>query len=416
MANFKAWVEKSPRNGNYTVRYRDGKTLLPNGRWKVFTELTVEKTQWVVINGERKNASWIADDLAMKVEQRFLNNKMGNADLSVSVIAMIDSYLKDCQSRNLEQNTIDGYERDLRSWQREGKFQTLLDINYDKLIEWRDGQTCMKSTLYCKMTHVMGFIHWLNETGKIAALPFKRKMRPRIKKGSPKFYTLAQWISLTDALSQVCPLTQLACYLAYSAGLRRVELVGTGNGRLGVLWEDLVWNVDGTVDLMLRKEIVKGREKGRTVRLDPGVIELLGSRLSGPLIPLHYSVLWRRFAKARDLAGLGEIKPSLTIHGLRHSFSKNYLQYGKKDLGALQEMLGHSSIVTTQIYSQHEKSDLDAGVEQSYQERLQHIALLKSASRLPDVAGQNSDILPKTIKLTRTEPHLDAHYKGVENV
>lgn len=408
--NFNAFVDTSPRNGNKTIRYRDGKTRLANGRWKVFTFKTIDKNTRQIIDGKERTASWIADHLAKELKRKDLLNAMGECDPSILVEDEIKNFILDCEKRNLEDATVQSFKRVLTAWRVNSKIVILSDISYDKLIDWRNGIPGSSSTVGWKLRLVKTFIFWLKETDKIQALPFKKKMAPEQKDASPKYYTIEQWMALCKALARVCPITELACYLAYSAGLRAGELCGNRTRtRAGILYEDLTWNADGTVDLELRKEIVKGRKRGRTLRLDAGVVALLGSRKSGPIIPISYARLWERFKSARLLAGLDKVTPTLTIHGLRHSFAKNYLKFGNKDLDALRKQLGHARITTTQIYSGHEKSDLDAGIELSYRARKKEEAILCRADS-GVVAGQIYDIS------SRTTEHGSTGLNGTERL
>jgi integrase/recombinase XerC len=137
--------------------------------------------------------------------------------------------------------------------------------------------------------------------------------------------------------------------LAYSAGLRVSELTGLNHG-----------------DVDRSAELLRVRGKGRRERIVPVGRRALAAleahlasaaphdrRPDGPLFPGHsrgrlstrtvQRVVRRRLAAAA--AGLG-----VTPHALRHSFASHLLDRGA-DLRAIQELLGHRSLASTQVYT-----------------------------------------------------------------
>ena len=114
--------------------------------------------------------------------------------------------------------------------------------------------------------------------------------------------------------------------------------------------------------------------KQRLVPLSPRASELIGlymeQRLSGPVKPGNEDILFlnRRgaamsrvmvFYVVRDLAAAAGIDKTVSPHTLRHSFATHLLE-GGANLRAIQEMLGHESIATTEIYVHLDRSRLRA--------------------------------------------------------
>ena len=146
----------------------------------------------------------------------------------------------------------------------------------------------------------------------------------------------------------------------YGSGLRVSELTGLRISRLYL--EEGYMRIEG-----------KGN-KQRLVPLSPRASELIGlymeQRLSGPVKPGNEDILFlnRRgaamsrvmvFYVVHDLAAAAGIDKTVSPHTLRHSFATHLLE-GGANLRAIQEMLGHESIATTEIYVHLDRSRLRA--------------------------------------------------------
>lgn len=136
----------------------------------------------------------------------------------------------------------------------------------------------------------------------------------------------------------------------YGSGLRVSELIGLRISRIAL--DDQYVRVMG-----------KGA-KERLVPLSPRSVELIreymSARMDGPIKPGNEDILFlnRRgaaltrvmvFYIIRDLAAVAGIQKEVSPHTLRHSFATHLLE-GGANLRAIQEMLGHESIATTEIY------------------------------------------------------------------
>ena len=153
----------------------------------------------------------------------------------------------------------------------------------------------------------------------------------------------------------------------YSAGLRISELVGLNDS-----------------DLDLRGEIVRVRGKGRRERLAPlgshavrairrwlNVRKIHPCLVSNPDRPLFVNRFGQRLT-TRSVARMLEkylkqtgLDQRTTPHSLRHSFATHLLNAGA-DIRSVQELLGHKSLVTTQIYTHLTTANLKAVYEKAH--------------------------------------------------
>ncbi|HWE77863.1 MAG TPA: tyrosine recombinase XerC [Pseudolabrys sp.] len=193
-----------------------------------------------------------------------------------------------------------------------------------------------------------------NGKGKVGALAAVRT--PKIPKGLPKPLTASSARAVTDAdlrageAREQWVLTRDAAVLAllYGCGLRISEALSLTRSQ-----------IDGMPDTLT----VTGKgDKTRMVPLLPQVAQLVADYVVlcpyelppyGPLFlgarggPLSPRIVQLAMARLRGALGLPD---TATPHALRHSFATHLLA-GGGDLRAIQELLGHASLSTTQIYT-----------------------------------------------------------------
>src|SRR6185503_13638576 len=152
--------------------------------------------------------------------------------------------------------------------------------------------------------------------------------------------------------------------LTYSSGLRLSELVGLNRGDVdrssGLLRirgkgrrERVV--PAGRAALSALDRYLAGERRAEGRGDDPVFVGPSGRRLSGRTV--------QRVVRRR----LGEVASGLGVspHALRHSFATHLLDHGA-DLRAIQELLGHRSVATTQIYTHVSGSRLRKAYEQAH--------------------------------------------------
>jgi integrase/recombinase XerC len=193
--------------------------------------------------------------------------------------------------------------------------------------------------------------NFLTFVGGEDAVP--RMKGPRVKKGLPRPIAPHEVIALAEDVAEqsheawISARDWAVLLLLYGAGLRVGEAMGL-TGRILPLGETIA---------------VKGkREKTRIVPLLPQVRTAIeaylalcpyGMSAQEPLFrgarggPLNPAIIRRSVRRARRSLGLAD---RTTPHALRHSFATHLLARGA-DLRALQELLGHASLSSTQIYT-----------------------------------------------------------------
>ena len=218
-----------------------------------------------------------------------------------------------------------------------------------------------KSTIARKLAAIRTFFRLKVERGELEANPAELVSSP--KKGSylPRVLKPGEIVTLLDRVPGSSPLDlrdRAMFELAYSAGLRAEELVNLDAGSLDPDGEEV--RVEGKGG---RTRVVPAGEHAwwaldtYLARSRPALATHPGERalfLSRSGRRLSTSDVRRRLAlQVRRAALQGGVSP----HALRHSFATHLLE-GGADLRAIQELLGHSSISTTQTYTRVESSRL----------------------------------------------------------
>jgi integrase/recombinase XerC len=200
------------------------------------------------------------------------------------------------------------------------------------------------------------YYRWLARRGAIEANPCDGLKAPKRPKTLPKALSIDQSQALLDAPAEtVADIRDHAMFeLFYSSGLRLSELAGL----------DLGGNNSGGIDLAAGEVTVTGkRAKTRTVPLGSKAAAAIRAWLAVRVrIAASEEVALFVGARGRRIQPRG-IEQRLNVwtkrsgigvhvhpHMLRHAFASHVLQ-SSGDLRAVQEMLGHASIATTQIYT-----------------------------------------------------------------
>lgn len=209
------------------------------------------------------------------------------------------------------------------------------------------------------------FFRWLGERALVAANPVAGVRAPRRGQRLPKALAVDQAVRLTSQAPADTPLAlrdRAIVELLYSSGLRLSELVGLDwrhFAREGARAASSGW-----IDLEAREVIVTGKGgKTRSVPVGAAAVaalrawlpvraQLAGGEARALFVSLRKTRISPRSVGARvaHLAQRLGLDSRVHPHVLRHSMASHVLQ-SSGDLRAVQELLGHASIATTQIYT-----------------------------------------------------------------
>lgn len=233
-------------------------------------------------------------------------------------------------------------------WGGEGDLAQVSAADLRAYLAHRRGDGLSNASAARELSAVRAYLAWA--AGKEAT---PRLKGPRVKKGVPRPVSPDEALGLAENVASEASEPWIAArdwavlLLLYGSGLRISEAIGL-TGAILPLGETL--SVTGK---RAKTRIVPLLPQVRAalddyVRLDPWPIgrdkPLFRGAKGGPLDP---AIIRRSVRAARVRLGLGD---RTTPHALRHSFATHLLGRGA-DLRALQELLGHASLSSTQIYT-----------------------------------------------------------------
>ena len=253
-------------------------------------------------------------------------------------------FLKDI--KNLSDNSIDAYKRDIlkfRNFLALSKINKLDDISEEICSSWIGSlySTNIGSrSIQRHLSSVKGFFKYLQKNHLIGQSPFELISGPRIEKKLPETLTPEQINRLLDFKpTSLIEIRDLAIIeLMYSSGLRVSETV---NVNIQDFEEDKDFLRVVPLGRFAIIAIDNWLEERKKITNKDGAlfVNKAGGRLTTRSIQL-------RLKKLAIKQGLPPINP----HMLRHSFATHMLE-SSGDLRSIQELLGHSSLSTTQIYT-----------------------------------------------------------------
>jgi integrase/recombinase XerC len=239
--------------------------------------------------------------------------------------------------------------------QLDGRHLACQPMEIREFLAYLYGQNYTKSTTARKLATLRSFYKFLMRRGLISVNPLSTIRTPKQEKRLPKCLDLDQIQKLLETPGDgdiLCARDRAILEVLYSSGIRVSELV----------------ELDMS-DMDLQEGVLRVRGKGRKDRLTPIGSQAIkavqryfeyrvgqqppGGQLTGRVFlnkhggSLSTRSVRRKLDKYLAAAGLD---PGISPHTLRHSFATHLLNNGA-DLRSVQELLGHQSISTTQVYT-----------------------------------------------------------------
>jgi site-specific recombinase XerD len=284
-----------------------------------------------------------------------------------------------------------GFDRDLEARSAAEKTRRAYAIDLDQFARWAAGHHLdadsvgyrdlrryaaalsesgsAKSTVARKLAAIRGLYAHLLRSGAVAQNPADLLASPKRGRTLPRVLRATEVAAMLDRIPVRTPLEvrdRAMFELAYSCGLRCEEIVNLDLGDPDFETEQLrvtgkgsktrVVPVGEPAQRALERYLERARPQLASDRAEPALF------LSRRGLRLSPSDVRRRLTRwVREATLAGRVSP----HLLRHSFATHMLE-GGADLRSIQELLGHASMSTTQIYTQVESSWLRSQYARSH--------------------------------------------------
>ena len=273
----------------------------------------------------------------------------------------IAKFIRALQERNSSVHTIKAYRTDLAQFAEYIGPQCWRDIDHVLIRGYLANlyeRGLSKTSVARALAALRSLYRWLAQEGEVEQNPAALVATPKLPKKLPRVPTVEEVNTVLDSEMPECSAfserDQVILELLYGCGIRNSELIG-------INLDDIRWS----------NEVVLVRGKGRKERYVPfgdsagtAVQDYLPARQRvlgetkrtserALLINLRGTRLTTRSVGriVKQIAVARGLSPDVHPHTLRHAFGTHMLEEGA-DLRAIQEMLGHERLSTTQRYTQ----------------------------------------------------------------
>jgi len=271
--------------------------------------------------------------------------------------------------RNLARNSLESYERDLQQYHQylktELKLKTIRNVTLGHIrsfVRKLSNRGLAANSIKRAVSSIRTYHNFLSAEGHMKDNPAQLLDTPKIPRKLPNVLTIQEIDKILGIIPENAPMAQrdLAIFeMMYSCGLRVTELCDFKTS--DILWDSEMIRVQGKGSKQrfvpigpIARENLKNylnHERNTLADKNPNVAEVFLSRNGRKLTRMMIWVLLKKWTES------AEIKKEVSPHTLRHSFATHLLE-GGADLRSVQEMLGHTDITTTQIYTHLDKEYL----------------------------------------------------------
>ncbi len=283
-------------------------------------------------------------------------------------------FLASLRARGMSENTLKAYRADLSDL-LEFLSDTKQELSLDALRDWMWRQSeagASKSTLARKTSSAKAFTEFLFERGELASDPGLKLRAPKLERTLPKVASEKSLAEVFNKLTEISKdqnpsaLRDLCAFeLLYATGMRVSELASLNISDIDFSRQLLRVTGKGNKQRMLPYGVAAAKALDEYIRVgrtklaneaSPDAL-LLTSRGKRVGVRQLYSLVANLLAQTPT----GSAGP----HTLRHSAATHLLDHGA-DLRAVQEILGHASLATTQIYTHVSVERLRDAFEQAH--------------------------------------------------
>ena len=267
--------------------------------------------------------------------------------------------------KKLSDNTLQSYRRDILQFERylndeKINYTEITEENIEEYMEYLKSVGKKTSTISRSLATIRSFYQYLIKNKKIETNPTSKISSPKIEKRDPSVLTSEEVELLLDQPNEVDLKgirDKAMLEFAYATGMKVTEIMNLNIDDIDLKNATATSRVSkkvrvvpiGQYSLKALKEYIK---KARPILIKDEDNKALFVNLNGSR--LTRQGFWKIIKYYKEQA---HISKDITPYILRHSFATHLLQNGA-DLKAIQVMLGHSDISSTQVYAQFQTPEL----------------------------------------------------------